>query len=308
MNSRLAITLLLAAPALAHDFEVRIMGAVAYNHFASGPLAGVQVGDPVTMSVGVELPYVETTPGQVAAYDIDEQWTRINVGGVLLWVDPGSTVDLSVTNDLPADTLILPPIATDMPGVSLEFQGTKSTGTLFDDVDLFAESGIYLGSAFDSVTWKLHGGDLGITYEDMWIYTPEVGTTYCDPAVPNSTGAPGTIHAVGLTSLAANNLTLRAGDLPPGALGYFIVADSQGVLQPPGSIGDLCLWPPIARYSSHVLAAGSAGSFAMDVDLTALPFNPPVTVVQHDTWHFQCWYRDAAMATSNFTSAVTLDF
>ena len=47
------------------------------------------------------------------------------------------------------------------------------------------------------------------------------------------------------------------------------------------------------------------------IDLTQIPEppSPPTQVVAGETWHFQCWYRDANPAsTSNFTDALALTF
>ena len=47
----------------------------------------------------------------------------------------------------------------------------------------------------------------------------------------------------------------------------------------------------------------------LELDLSAVPVNPPVAVLAGDTWNFQCWYRDhVPQVTSNFTDAVGLTF
>jgi hypothetical protein len=51
------------------------------------------------------------------------------------------------------------------------------------------------------------------------------------------------------------------------------------------------------------------GTATVDVDLGALPTNPPHAVLPGETWHFQCWYRDKNPGpTSNTTDAVACKF
>ncbi len=73
---------------------------------------------------------------------------------------------------------------------------------------------------------------------------------------------------------------------------------------PPGSSGVICLGTNIGRYNGNV---GQGPSFSLQVDLTAMPVNPPVAVQPGDSWNFQCWYRDIGN-TNNFTDAVSVTF
>ncbi|MCP3915010.1 MAG: hypothetical protein GY711_05605 [bacterium] len=133
-----------------------------------------------------------------------------------------------------------------------------------------------------------------------------VGTSYCGPAIPNSTGFPGRITATGSSAVAANNLTLVADDLPPGQFGYFLAGEVQGFFQPPGSTGFICLSGNIGRYNqTQNIIMGPMGSIS--ADLTSIPVNPPTAVMPGDTWNFQCWYRDAG-PSNNFTDGLTVTF
>ncbi len=60
----------------------------------------------------------------------------------------------------------------------------------------------------------------------------------------------------------------------------------------------------IGRYNCCV---GQGPSFTLQLDLTALPVNPPGPVQPGDTWNFQAWYRDVGN-TNNFTDAVSVTF
>ena len=137
---------------------------------------------------------------------------------------------------------------------------------------------------------------------------------YCSPAVPNSTGAPGVVDALGSLQAASNALTLEASSLPANAFGFFLTSQSQGqIAQPGGSQGVLCLGGGIGRYvgPGQIKNSGAGGVFQLALDLTQTPTPTGlVTVVAGDTWNFTAWHRDAVggSVTSNFTDAVSITF
>lgn len=138
-----------------------------------------------------------------------------------------------------------------------------------------------------------------------------LGETYCSPGKPNSTGVPARMVLLGSETATANDLQLCAHSLPPGAFGVFLNSRNQG-LWPSfgGSQGDRCLSGFIGHYATKIQTSDAAGTFGIDVDLTATP-TPfgPVTIVAGETWYFQTWYRDLNPSpTSNFTDAVSLTF
>ncbi|MGB0330235.1 MAG: zinc-dependent metalloprotease [Planctomycetota bacterium] len=139
-----------------------------------------------------------------------------------------------------------------------------------------------------------------------------VGTVYCDPAVANSTGAPATIVAEGSDLVADNDVTLTIESLPPNTVGYFLTSQTQGfVANAGGSQGNLCLGGSIGRYINSVLSSGPAGTYSLQLDLTAVP-QPTgfVGVTAGETWNFQSWYRDQLLGfpSSNFTEAIEILF
>ncbi len=139
-----------------------------------------------------------------------------------------------------------------------------------------------------------------------------VGTVYCDPAVENSTGRPATIVAEGSDLVADNDVTITIESLPPNTVGYFLTSQTQGfVANAGGSQGNLCLGGSIGRYISSVLSSGAAGTYSLQLDLTAVP-QPTgfVGVTAGETWNFQSWYRDQLLGfpSSNFTEAIEILF
>ena len=139
-----------------------------------------------------------------------------------------------------------------------------------------------------------------------------IGTTYCVPAVPNSTGLPGAVRILGSTSTAVNDLMVSATSVPANSFGFFLASTTQGTLFPiPNSQGVLCLGGEIGRsVGGGVLGSGPGGAFHAAVDLNAMPQpNGPVAVQPGETWHFQAWHRDVnPNVTSNFTDAVFVTF
>lgn len=139
-----------------------------------------------------------------------------------------------------------------------------------------------------------------------------IGTSYCGPGVPNSTGSSGVISASGSAAVASNDLTLQASSLPNSAFGYFLTSRTQALVpQPGGSLGVLCLGGAIGRYvgPGQVQNTGATGAIALLLDLGQMPTpTGPVAAVAGETWHFQAWHRDAVggTAVSNFTDGLSV--
>ena len=134
----------------------------------------------------------------------------------------------------------------------------------------------------------------------------EPGELYCSPAAANSTGFPASIEGRGSDVLAENDLRLLATQMPTNVAGFFLTSKTSGfIIQPGGSLGNLCVAGDIGRLvGGQILNSGFAGTFAADVNATAIPQpTGPVAAVVGETWHFQAWFRDfvGGQATSNFT-------
>ncbi len=138
----------------------------------------------------------------------------------------------------------------------------------------------------------------------------ELGTRYCSPAVDNSSGQPGMVHAWGSDDVSDQDLTLTADQLPPNQFGYFLVSDTQGfVANPGGSQGNLCLDGTVGRFVNQVQSSGPSGTFGITVDMTSLPAPLDVPIQPGDTWNFTTWFRDKnPTSTSNFTDGVSVTF
>ncbi|MEM1451912.1 MAG: LamG domain-containing protein [Planctomycetota bacterium] len=149
----------------------------------------------------------------------------------------------------------------------------------------------------------------GITLGD-----PTLGTRYCDPNNPNSTGVPTDLTALGNINVALNDVTLVASDVPINSFGFFLVSRTQGfIANPAGSEGNLCLSGQIGRYvgPGQIQNSGPMGEFSLVLDLNMIP--GPMGFQQAmpgDNWNFQGWHRDSVggSATSNFTNGVSITF
>ena len=158
----------------------------------------------------------------------------------------------------------------------------------------------------DMVIGRCSGTDLWVN--KMFDPSPTIGSPYCDPAVDNSTGQPGSIHATGSDLVFLNDVTLHATQLPLNQFGYFLVSQTQGFVQNPGgSDGNLCLGGTLGRYSASILNSGGAGQFSLQIDLTDMPKPVQDMINAGESWSFTTWYRDTGQS-NNFTNGVEIDF
>lgn len=177
---------------------------------------------------------------------------------------------------------------------------------LHDDLDLSAEAGVATAWVASSV---IEVGD-GLLELDLvasvdrpllagleWLAIDDAGA-YCVGA-PNSAGPGSRMGRAGALSIAENELLLVAGGCPPGSLGLFL--ESSSPAQVPLFAGFLCVGAPFLRLVPGV-AADASGSALRQLDLQA----PGVAPGQMR--HYQFWYRDAALATSNFSDGLALTF
>ena len=134
-----------------------------------------------------------------------------------------------------------------------------------------------------------------------------LGTNYCF-SIANSTGQQAFISASGQDSVAANNVTLEAVNLPHNQPGIFYYGPVQITLS--FGNGFRCIGAGstgIARLP--VLNSGASGVMQYTLDLT----NPPTTATQilgGSTWNFQNWYRDPQGGGSffNLTDGLEISF
>jgi hypothetical protein len=154
----------------------------------------------------------------------------------------------------------------------------------------------------------------GATTDDIFWDTislqPEVGvigTNYCGPAVPNSTGSPAVMDAFGSATAAANNVDINVTGVPVGQFGYFINSQVQGFVNPINSNGFLCLAGSIGRHNQPGLI-GTGPAFGITLDTTSVPTPTGfVAINAGETWNFQSWYRDIGN-TNNFSDGVSITF
>lgn len=158
---------------------------------------------------------------------------------------------------------------------------------------------------------------LGIAVHASSAALAQVGTNYCGPAVPNSSGLSATMSALGSADLSinANRLTLVADDLPTNQFGIFFTGRTQGfVANPGGSVGNLCVSGSIGRFRGpgQILDSGAAGRIELGLDLALTPEGAGfVQVLAGETWNYQAWFRDVAAggaATSNFSDGLEVQF
>lgn len=117
---------------------------------------------------------------------------------------------------------------------------------------------------------------------------------YCT-ASSNSTGSASDMDWLGTTSVAANDLTLQAHNLPTSQFGIFFYGANQ-VAVPFGN-GARCVGGSLYRLTP--ISTGGSGEAQFALDIT----NPPAPLGQVDpgeTWNFQFWYREKSSAGGGY--------
>ncbi|MEM9381328.1 MAG: hypothetical protein AAGB93_15350 [Planctomycetota bacterium] len=300
---------LLAAPAAAGDVAVEATGVLVQANASPGsPFAGAMVGDPVTVRFEVFVPGTDVVPGQLTNYAIDPATSFVRIGAV---TDAITGSALGIQNDFPVADGIRVFGAPAAGGGSVALEVGESSGTLFSSTDITMQFGTWGPSTWSSFNFGLFGGGSFLEFSNptVTISAPRVGTSYCGPANPNSTGSGAVIEAFGSASVATNELTLRASSLPAQSFGYFLTGRTAGVTMNPGSSqGTLCFTGTVGRFDALVQNSGAAGVIEIPVDLTALPQpTGAVAALPGETWYFQAWFRDAnPTPTSNFSDGVEI--
>ena len=161
----------------------------------------------------------------------------------------------------------------------------------------------FTAPGFQDVTRTVTVGSGTATVLDVEMDGPGPGI-YCS-GNPNSTGLVGQISLIGSTSVAANDVTLRASDLPPGQTSILIYGMNE--VEQPLLGGFLCVTGPLLRLGLSTSTA--LGDVLFPVDLT----QPPVAAGQIEagsTWNFQAVYRDPAAGApgGNTTLALRVPF
>ncbi|MCP3916591.1 MAG: hypothetical protein GY711_13625 [bacterium] len=300
---------LLALPATATaDVHVEVTGVVTSATIPSGPFAGVSAGDAVSVSVDCTTP--GTPNGASTVYLISTEFT---IGAATIGQNP-NTIDVVIVDNLPTlDGFCVFTGNLDSPGYQYQMLLRDTAGVMFTTANLEQLTGAYPTNTFTDVIWNVFagGGQVAISTPLLVIDPPgpvPLGMSYCGPAVPNSSGTAARLEALGSFRVFDNQVELIASDLPAGQFGYFIVGQTQGFFQPPGSDGFICLNGNIGRYNNVAdIIQGPTGNLI--VDLNAIPVNPPQAVLPGETWNFQCWFRDNnPNLTSNFTDGRTIVF
>ena len=150
-----------------------------------------------------------------------------------------------------------------------------------------------------------HGNDPLGTFTFRRVGT---GSSYCGPAMPNSSGASARMLALGQAN-PGGPLTLCAEDLPMNQFGYFLVGSNTGMSTPMNSQGVLCLGGTLGRFNqtSEIRFSGPEGRIQLEIDTGSLPLNPSTPVLPGQTWYFQAWFREPG-GQSNFTDGWQVTF
>lgn len=176
----------------------------------------------------------------------------------------------------------------------------------------------FTSNVFSPRTWNgrlCTGGACGNT---------TIGTSFCDPALQNSTGLAGHLSATGSLFVADNDLTLTLDSIPLASAVLFLVSTSQTMhtFTPPSLCGSLCIGGGAAPFScplGHVgpfIQVTSTGTLSSTVDLTSVcqwehcPGGGLFSALAGIPLYFQALYTDYSVAgwQLKFSNAVCVDF
>lgn len=135
-----------------------------------------------------------------------------------------------------------------------------------------------------------------------------ISTSYCGPAVANSTGRSARLFVLGSRIVEENAVFLRGVDLPPGQAVLPITSlDAGSTPMVGGTAGTLCLGGDIGRFP--IQASDGGGLFETRADPRALPTSTGVAYALFgETWRFQLWFRDPAGGGANLTDGASVTF
>ncbi|MDP6956186.1 MAG: choice-of-anchor A family protein, partial [Planctomycetota bacterium] len=132
------------------------------------------------------------------------------------------------------------------------------------------------------------------------------GTDVCG-STPNSTTLPAIMACTGSNSFTANDVTLRAIQLPPGEFSIFYYGRAPAYA--PLGLGYRCIGG--GGYTRlPVLLSGGGGVLTYPLDLHNLPPGPHAAISIGETIYFQAWYRDPQdiYPHNNLSNAIKISF
>ena len=309
-------------------------GAAAIGRHASacgyGLFVSSAAGESIDNSLVIEIDHFrnDNQPGANPIFDPDDNHISVHTGGngenqqieaYSIGRAESATLGTQVDNGVTHTVRVLY-----VPGtLEVYFNGNLVITTPYD----FGTGGTWIDSGSAVGGLDLIGGSsayVGFTGSgggnprnhdiESWSFASAggIGMNYC-MAAANSTGSASSMAASGSLAVVDNNFTLAANGLPTNQFGIFVASMTQGFV--PGtngtSNGNLCLGGAIGRFSrpGEILSSGSAGVFALPVDLTSVPLgNGVVSVMAGETWNFQAWHRDGVGLGSNFTDGLEVTF
>lgn len=134
---------------------------------------------------------------------------------------------------------------------------------------------------------------------------PVLTFNYCR-ATEHGSGGPCLMGSSGSTSIAGNDLVLRASACPPNGPGLFLCGSTPA--QIPMASGYLCISPfhPGIFRLGPVDRADLEGDVSRPLQLDALPAG--CSILAGSTWYFQRWFRDTGPGGYNLSDGLGVHF
>ncbi len=283
----------------------------------SGPFTGTQVGEAVRVAFSLETP--GQTVGLTSSFFVETERMDLQIGAVSIQGPILPISPFTVGNDVPypnSGTRDYINSYLALAGVGgLDIRIEDLSGQLLSTSDLAQGLGSYALSGA-SYIWLQTGPGFQVIFIELTsmdvVQLGPVGSIYCAPPVPNSTGMPAILSGYGSDIASANRLEMNATNLPQKQYSLLLVGSQQAIILNPGnSQGNLCLGGGlIGRFNEQVAYTGSHGTASIQVDLRDMPaLFGTVDVMAGQTWNYQLWYRDMnPSSTTNYTNPVEVLF
>ena len=151
---------------------------------------------------------------------------------------------------------------------------------------------------YDALLSAQDAMDLATAAKTPLDFAPGFGTNYCTSS-PNSTGSASTISAGGSASLADQDLTLTADNIPASQFGIFYFGPAQ--LSLPFGNGTRCVGGSAGEPTYRLpVISESGGLLTHSIDFASQGANLAAVQADGGSVNFQCWYRDPLGGGANF--------
>lgn len=312
---------------LAENVVLEGTGTVMVAQLLTGPFAGAQIGDTITVSLELRTPGSVHSggSGSFATFEIDTPTFVLDIGGATAGVADGNYGYLENDGSF-GDVLGVSLVTLDSDSMYFTLAVGDSSATLFDSVDPFEQLGTYPASTFDNVTFEVLDGSGGLlaTLSSLTLRMESEGVPYCagngsagtcpcgnsagaGEGCANSSGVGASLRAFGSLGVSADDLGFAATGLLPGQPALLFVGNNalNGAMGTPFGDGLRCVGGAVRRLGLRIPDATGAALWEGGLASVGL-------WSVGDVRRFQVWYGDPSggpcASQVNLSNAIEIAF